>query len=303
MSVAPPFFSHGLTFTILAPLLSGGSVAFPSSSIDVDPSEWFEALQPTWYSASPTLHLAISERLAAAPSPPAHRLRLAASGGARLPESVLLDLQRRLGIPVLEHYGMTEASQISSNLPAPGPCKRGTVGIPPASTVMISDGDGRAVPPGEKGEIRIRGPNVMKGYLNGPEHDRDSFSDGWFRTGDIGSLDEEGFLTLHDRVKEVINRGGESISPFEVEAAALQHPDVREAVAFSVPHPRLGEDVSLAVVLRPGAALDAGEFRRFLSGRLSWNKVPRRVHAIDRIPRGPGGKALRRTLRGLFLGR
>ena len=296
LSIMPPYFSHGLTFTILAPLLSGGSVAFPASYTQVNLAEWFEELKPTWFSASPTTHLAISKMLDSPLSGLKHHLRMAVAGGAPLPEDVRSSLQHGLGIPILAEYGMTETSQISANLPPPGPSKIGAVGIPPAETVIVVGPDGGKVPPGEKGEIWVRGPNVTTGYLNGPELNQAAFSQGWFRTGDIGSFDEEGFLMIHGRIKELINRGGEKISPFDIERVLLNHPDVLEAVAFAVPHPRLGEDVGAAVVLRPGATVSADEFRSFMSAQLSWNKVPRRVHIRESIPKGPGGKALRKKL-------
>ena len=300
LGIASPYYSHGLTFTILASLLSGGSVAFPSSPIDVNLSEWFETLSPTWYSASPTLHLAISEKLESTPSGLKHRLRLASSGGAPLPESVQSKVRHTLGIDILEHYGMTETNQVSANLPPPGPCKSGTVGIPPSDTVIVVGRDGNISPTNQKGEIWVRGPNVMTGYLYGPESNREAFSGGWFRTGDIGSFDEDGFLTIQGRIKELINRGGEKISPFEIEAILLKHPDILEAVAFAVPHPRLGEDVAAAIVLQPGATYTPNEFRRFMSAHLSWNKVPRRVHIMESIPKGLGGKALRNKLKEIY---
>jgi acyl-CoA synthetase (AMP-forming)/AMP-acid ligase II len=296
LSIAPPYFSHGLTFTILAPLLSGGSVAFPVSLTEVNLTEWFEELKPTWFSASPTMQLVISEKLGLTTSGLKHHLRFAVSGGAPLPENVRSSLQEALGVPVLAEYGMTEASQVSANLPQPGLYKSGTVGIPPADTVIIVGPNGENLPQGEKGEILVRGPNVMTGYLNGPELNKAAFSQGCFRTGDIGSFDEDGFLMIHGRIKELINRGGEKISPFEIEAVLLKHPDVLEAVAFAVAHPRLGEDVGAAVVLRPNATVDAGGFRRFMGAHLSWNKVPRRVHIRESIPKGLGGKALRKKL-------
>lgn len=300
LSIAPPYYSHGLTFTILASLLSGGSVAFPSSPTDVNLSEWFETLSPTWFSASPTVHLAISEMLGSASSGLKHRLRLVSSGGAPLPESVQSKLCHTLGIDILEHYGMTEASQVSTNLPPPGPCKSGTVGIPPFDTVIVVGRDGNNSPTKHKGEIWVRGPNVMTGYLNGPKLNQEAFSGGWFRTGDIGSFDEDGFLTIQGRIKELINRGGEKISPFEIEAIILKHPDIMDAVAFAVPHPRLGEDVAAAIVLQPGATYNPDDFRRFMSTQLSWNKVPRRVHIMESIPKGLGGKALRNKLKEIY---
>lgn len=300
LSIAPPYYSHGLTLTILGPLLSGGSVAFPTSLTDVNVVEWFELLSPTWYSASPTMHLVISEMIDTLPAPIKHRVRFTSSGGATMPESVHSAIESKLGIFMLEHYGMTEASQVCANLPSPGPRKSKTVGVPPPDTVMIADPDGNALPQGEAGEVLVRGPNVMKGYLKNPDLNSTVFVNGWFRTGDIGSIDEEGFLQISGRIKELINRGGEKISPFEIEAVLSKHPDVLEAVAFAVAHPRLGEDVGAAVILRPGAAVAAGEFRRFMGEKLSWNKVPRRVHIVESIPRGGGGKILRNKLRELY---
>jgi len=174
------------------------------------------------------------------------------------------------------------------------------VGVPPPDTVMIAGPDGNALPQGETGEVLVRGANVMKGYLKNPDLNSIAFVNGWFRTGDIGSIDPEGFLQISGRIKELINRGGEKISPFEIEAVLSKHPDVLEAVAFAVAHPRLGEDVGAAVILRPGATVAAGEFRRFMGEQLSWNKVPRRVHIVESIPRGGGGKVLRNKLRELY---
>ncbi len=300
LSVAPPYYSHGLTFTILAPLLSGGCIAVPTNTMAINLDEWFDALSPTWYSASPTLHLAISEKLALRATAVRHRLRFASSGGARLSEGVQSAFESTLGFKLLEHYGMTEACQISSNLPPPDPYKTGTVGIPPSGTVIVVGSDGRAMPPGQKGEIWIRGPNVIKGYLNEPALNNTTFAHGWFRTGDVGIIDEEGFLTLQDRTKEIINRGGEKISPFEIENVLLQHSDIMEAAAFAVPHSRLGEDVAVALVLRPGAVIAPEDLRRFMSTKLSWNKIPRRFHIAENIPKGLGGKVLRRKLREVY---
>lgn len=300
LSIAPPYYSHGLVLTILAPLLSGGSVAFPLSLTQVDLEEWFERLGPTWYSASPTMHLVISEALESIPAGLKHQVRFTSSGGAKMTEAVRSKLETKLGIPLLEHYGMTEASQVSANMPGPGPSKPGTVGVPPAGTVMIAGEDGLPLPQGETGEILISGPNVMKGYLNNPVLNQQAFRDGWFRTGDLGYVDPDGFLHISDRIKELINRGGEKISPFEIEAVLIKHPDVLEAAAFAVSHPRLGEDVGAAVVLRPGASVAAAEFRRFMGEQLSWNKVPRRVHVIESIPKGAGGKVLRKKLKELY---
>jgi len=301
LSVASPYYSHGLTFSILASLLSGGSIAVPTNITSINLDEWFDVLNPTWYSASPTMHLAISEKWAFQATAVKHRLRFASSGGARLSERVQSAFEENLGFKILEHYGMTEACQISSNLTQPGHYKSGTVGIPPSGTMAVVGNEGQAMPREQEGEVWIRGPNVMTGYLNEPELNEAVFVNGWFRTGDTGLIDREGFLILKDRTKEVINRGGEKLSPFEIENVLLQHPDVMEVAAFAVPHPRLGEDGAVALVLRPGAVVAPEDLRRFMSAKLSWNKIPRRYHVVESLPKGPGGKVLRRRLRERFI--
>jgi acyl-CoA synthetase (AMP-forming)/AMP-acid ligase II len=258
--------------------------------------EWLGTLQPTWISAGPTVHLAILEKLTSSSHRVGHNLRLVISGGAPLPDHVRVGLHDALHVPVLEHYGATEAAQISANLPPPGPAKTGTVGIPDLDTVMVVGDDGRRLGPGERGEIMISGPTLMSGYLDAPELNKTAFVGGWFRTGDIGSVDGDGFLSLHGRLKEVINRGGEKIAPTEIDVALLAHPDVAEAAAFAVRHPRLGEDVGAAVVLRPGATVTADELRQFLSTQLAWFKVPRRVTIVKHLPKGSTGKVQRRKL-------
>jgi acyl-CoA synthetase (AMP-forming)/AMP-acid ligase II len=298
LSITPVHYCHGLTLTIFAPLLSGGSVAFPESSSRPDIDEWFGALRPTWLSAGPTTHLILWEKMRSRTLPSIdHALRFAVSGGAPLPLNVQTGLQVSLGVPLLEHYGMTEVGQISANLPLPGASKVGTCGIPDPSTVMIVDENGMPLGAAEQGEILIGGSTVISGYLNAPELNKSAFVNGWFRSGDIGSVDKEGFLTLHGRLKEVINRGGEKISPMEIDVALLCHPDVAAAAAFAVPHVRLGEDVAASVVLRPGAAVTPDQLRDFLGTRLAWFKVPRRISIVQALPTGSTGKVQRRKLR------
>ena len=161
---------------------------------------------------------------------------------------------------------------------------------------MIVGEDGRQLAPDERGEILVGGPNVISGYLEAPELNRNAFINGWFRTGDIGSLDADGFLTLHGREKELINRGGEKISPLEIKHALLRHPEVAEAAAFAVPHPRLGEDVAAAVVLREGARVTPLDLREFLTSQLALFKVPRRIVLVDHLPKGTTGKIQRKRL-------
>jgi thioesterase domain-containing protein/acyl carrier protein len=301
LSVSTPFYSHGLKVTVFTPLLTGGSIAIPANPGMVDLREWFHALQPTWYSAAPTLHRAVLDKARASAGLSAkHRLRFVISGGAALPQAVREGLQATLVVPVLEHYGSSEAAQIAANLPPPGPSKPGTCGMPWPGTVMIVDEDGSPVHPGDQGEVWVRGPTVMPGYLNDQDSNRRSFVDSWLRTGDLGSLDADGFLSLHGRLNEVINRGGEKISPGEIDGALLRHPAVAEAAAFALPHSRLGEDVAAAVVLHPGATATSADLRQFLQGGLAPFKIPRRIRILDQLPKGMTGKVQRRRLAEVF---
>jgi acyl-CoA synthetase (AMP-forming)/AMP-acid ligase II len=227
-----------------------------------------------------------------------HRLRFVVSGGAPLPSQVQGGLQAALGVPVLEHYGATEAAQISANRPLPGLAKAGTCGVPEPDTLIVVGADGRELPPGQEGEIWIRGPSLIAGYLDAPELNRTAFVDGWFRTDDLGRLDEEGYLVLVGRKKELINRGGEKLSPAEVDAALMRHSDIIEAAAYSVPHPRLGEDVAADVVLRAGSTVSELQLRNFLRSHLALYKIPRRIRFVGRLPKGATGKVQRQRLGG-----
>lgn len=301
LSVIPISYAHALQLTVFTPLITGGSVAFPINALKVDLSEWLGALMPTWYSAGPTLHLAILEQARSwAGVTSMHSLRFIVSGGASLPQKVCESLQSALGVPVLEQYGASEASTISTNRAPPGPSKPRTCGIPWPDTVSIRGENGRRLAPGEQGEILVSGPTVISGYLNAPELNSAAFVDGWFRTGDIGSFDVEGYLTLHGRLKDFINRGSEKIWPIEIDNALLSHPAVAEAAAFAVQHQRLGEDVAAAVVLHPGTTATSIELRKYLGEKLSSSKVPRRIIIIDQLPKGMTGKTLRRQLSESF---
>lgn len=297
LTVSPVYYSHALTTTVLPPLLTGGSTAFPANATNVDPSEWFGDLKPSWYSAGPTLHLAVLEKIQQCPDARIMQsLRFVSSAGAPLDVSMGQRMQAAFGAPVLEHYGSSETAQIATNRPAPGCSKPGTVGIPWPGIVRIVADDGRELPIGERGEILVGGPSVMSGYLNAPERNRSAFVDGWYRTGDIGSVDAEGFLTLHGRKKELINRGGEKIAPLEIDQAFMRHPEVAQAAAYAVPHPRLGEDVAAAVILRPGAQVTPTELREFLTTQLAPFKIPHRITIVDQLPKGISGKVQRQRL-------
>lgn len=298
LSVSPPYYSHGLKVTVFTPLLTGGSIAVPANASVLALDEWFELLRPTWYSAGPTLHNAVLDKARGfADAQAAHTLRFIVSGGAPLPKDVRDDLQRILGVPVLEHYGSSEAAQMAANRPPPGPNRPGTCGQAWPGTLAVVGEGGRPLPAGEHGEVWVRGPTVMSGYLEAPALNEAAFSNGWFRTGDIGSLDQDGFLSLHGRLGELINRGGEKISPADIDAALLRHPAVAEAAAFAIPHPRLGEDVAAAIVPHPGAQTTPAELRGFLQRELASFKIPHRILILDELPKGTTGKVQRRRLR------
>ena len=256
LCVMPLFHVHGLVASTLATLATGGTVVVPAK---FNPLSFWRVARDygvTWYSAVPTLHQLLLARAEPGSSRPAgaEKLRFIRSCSASLPPQVMHDLEAAFGAPVLEAYGMTEAAhQMASNPLPPGARKPGSVGPGTDVRISIMDGSGRHLNPGERGEVVIQGPNVINGYESNAEANATSFIDGWFRTGDQGFLDADGYLTLVGRLKELINRGGEKISPREIDEVLLAHPAVAEAVCFGVPHPTWGEEVAAAVVLREAA--------------------------------------------------
>jgi acyl-CoA synthetase (AMP-forming)/AMP-acid ligase II len=222
------------------------------------------------------------------------RLRFIRSSSASLPPPVLAELEKTFNVPVIEAYGMTEAShQMTSNPLPPRQRKPGTVGIPIGLEVAIMDEQGLLLPAGRIGEVVIRGPNVTAGYENNPKANAESFTHSWFRTGDQGVMDEDGYLAIKGRLKEIINRGGEKISPREVDEILMEHPAVLQAVTFAMPHPKLGEEVAAAVVLRQGTTASEQELREFSRARLASFKVPRKILIVEEIPKGATGKLQR----------
>lgn len=291
LNLAALFHLHGLMVT-LASLLAGGSVACPPRFDATKFFAWLEELRPTWYTAVPTVHQAILARV------PLHRetiarcqLRVIRSSSSALPPRVRAELEQVFGAPVAESYGMTEAAmQITSNPLPPRERKVGSVGVAAGPELAIIDERGNKLPSGQVGEIVIRGPNVIRGYESDAVANARAFIDGWLKTGDQGYLDAEGFLFITGRLKEIINRGGEKISPREVEEVLMEHPAIAQAVAFPVPHVSLGEDVAAAVVLREGAVASEWTIREFAARRLAEFKVPRQVLIVPSIPTGPTGK-------------
>jgi hypothetical protein len=206
----------------------------------------------------------------------------------------MAELERVFEVPVLEAYGMTEAAhQMTSNPLPPQQRKAGSVGVPTGPEVAIMDEEGRLLANGETGEIVIRGANVTRAYENNPLANQSAFVHGWFRTGDQGLFDEDGYLSITGRIKEIINRGGEKVAPREVEETLLEHPAVAQAVTFAVPHTTLGEDVAAAVVLAPDTSVKEQELRVMILNRLADFKVPSQIIVVDEIPKGPTGKVQR----------
>ena len=294
--VLPMFHGHGLIGAALSTLASGGSVIVPPRFSASEFWKLFREHRATWYSAVPTIHQVLLER-ADSDGAPHSGPRFIRSCSAPLAPTILRKLEKRFGAPVLEAYGMTEAAhQVASNPLPPLPRKPGTVGLGPG--ISIIDETGRHLAANTPGEVVVRGPNVMSGYRNNPEANATAFTDGWFRTGDIGVIDNDGYLALTGRIKDLINRGGEKISPAEVEAVLLEHPAVAEAAVFGVPDPKYGEEVSAAVVLR-GAAT-AQELQAYCGTRLADFMVPKLIHMVSAIPRNAMGKVQRRDLTASF---
>ena len=298
LCVMPLFHVHGLVASTLATLATGGTVVIPAKFSPL--SFWGVAqdVGATWYSAVPTIHQLLLARVKpGAPKPAgASKLRFIRSCSASLPPQVMHDLEAAFGAPVLEAYGMTEAAhQMSTNPLPPAAHLPGSVGIGTDVKISIRNADGQALPPGERGEVCIQGPNVMGGYENNPEANATAFFDGtWFRTGDQGVLDENGYLTLTGRLKEMINRGGEKISPREIDEVLLTHPSVAEAVCFGTPHPTWGEEVAAAVQLKE--PVSEADLLAFCKERLADFKRPKKIHITDAIPRTATGKIQRRVV-------
>jgi len=297
MCVMPLFHVHGLVASTLATLATGGTVVVPAKFNPLSFWRIARDQRVTWYSAVPTLHQLLLARVESGAARPAgaEHLRFIRSCSASLPPQVMHDLESAFGAPVLEAYGMTEAAhQMASNPMPPAARKPGSVGRGTDVQISIMDGAGRHLSTGERGEVVIKGPNVITGYENNAEANATSFTDGWFRTGDQGFLDADGYLTLVGRIKELINRGGEKISPREVDEVLLAHPAVAEAVCFGVPHPTWGEEVAAAVVVRE--PVTEAELLAYCRERLADYKRPKQIHLTEAIPRTATGKIQRRIV-------
>jgi oxalate---CoA ligase len=295
LNIMPLFHIHGLIAAVLATLAAGASVSCTPGFNALKFFAWLEEVHPTWYTAVPTMHQTILSRAARNQSIlEKSRLRLVRSSSASLPSSVMLELEQTFRCPVIEAYGMTEAAhQMACNPLPPRARKPGSVGVPAGPEIAIMGADGALLPAGAVGEVVIRGSNVTGGYLRSANANARAFIDGWFRTGDQGQFDTDGYLHLTGRIKEIINRGGEKVSPLEVDDVLRQHPAVEQVVTFAMPHDKLGEDVGAAVVLRAGTNLGERELQEFAAARLAPFKLPRRIVFVTEIPKGPTGKVQR----------
>jgi acyl-CoA synthetase (AMP-forming)/AMP-acid ligase II len=295
LNIMPLFHIHGLIAAVLASIAAGGETVCTPGFNALKFFAWLDGAAPTWVTAVPTMHQAILSRAERNADILARRkLRFLRSSSASLPPQVMLELEKTFGCPVIESYGMTEAAhQMASNPLPPKPRKPGSVGIAAGPEVAIMADSGELLPHGSLGEVVIRGPNVTKGYEENPEANSKAFTNGWFRTGDQGVLDDEGYLRITGRLKELINRGGEKVSPLEVDEVLMDHPAIAQVVTFAMPHDKLGEEVAAAIVLKEGEAATEREIRDFALKRLADFKVPRKVVILAEIPKGATGKLQR----------
>jgi oxalate---CoA ligase len=295
LNVMPLFHIHGLIAGILAPLSKGGQVYCTPGFNALKFFALMAEVKPTWYTAVPTMHQAILSRAASNAETIANvPLRFIRSSSSSLPPQVLAELETTFKAPVIEAYGMTEAAhQMACNPLPPGKRKPGMVGLAAGPEVAIMSDEGELLAVGDTGEIVIRGDNVTAGYENNPKANAEAFTNGWFRTGDQGMMDAEGYIALTGRLKEIINRGGEKISPREVDEVLMDHPAVGQVVCFGIPHDKLGEEVGAAVVLREGTTATEKELRDFTTKRLAAFKVPSKILFMDEIPKGATGKLQR----------
>jgi acyl-CoA synthetase (AMP-forming)/AMP-acid ligase II len=295
LNIMPLFHIHGLIAGVLAPLAAGSQVCCTPGFNALKFFAWMDEARPTWYTAVPTMHQAILSRAGKNREVIArHPLRFIRSSSSSMPPQVIRELEEVFGAPLIESYGMTEAChQMASNPLPPGVRKPGSVGLAAGPEVAIMDEAGALLPHGEIGEIVIRGANVTAGYESNPKANAEAFTSGWFRTGDQGVMDAEGYVSLTGRLKEIINRGGEKVSPREVDEILMDHPAVAQVVCFGMPHPKLGEEVAAAVVLREGAEATERQLQDFVAQRAADFKVPKKILFMPEIPKGATGKLQR----------
>lgn len=294
MLIMPLFHVHGLLASFLSPLYSGGSAIVPPR---LEPTFWsiFNKHNANWYSATPSMHRLI---LQFPPPDPLPEIRFIRSCSSQLPPSLFTQLQETFKAPIVESYAMTEASHLMASNPlTPGEQKPGSVGLPQGIEMLLLDSDNNTVPQGQEGEVSVRGPNVTKGYLNNEEANASSFTPaGFFRTGDQGKFDEDGYLILTGRLKEMINKGGEKISPVELDNTISQHPDVAEVVCFAMDDEAYGQNVGCAVKFVEGKEVQERELKKWIGEQMAAFKVPEKIWVCENIPKTATGKVQRRMV-------
>jgi acyl-CoA synthetase (AMP-forming)/AMP-acid ligase II len=301
LCLMPLFHVHGLVASTLATLATGGTIVAPKK---FDATAFWRLVREyrvSWYSAVPTIHQLLLARLGNKEKPAgADSLRYVRSCSTALSPDIMHKLEKMFGVPVLEAYGMTEAAhQMASNPLPPRAHKAGSVGPATGIRISIMDDDGHHLSVEARGEVVIQGPNVFHGYENNPEANEKSFSDGWFRTGDQGYLDSDGYLHLTGRLKDLINRAGEKIAPREIDEVLLTHPAIAEAVAFGCPHATLGEEVAAAIVLRQPE--NTAEILKYCRERLAEFKCPKKLYIVEAIPLTATGKIKRSAVAAAIL--
>jgi long-chain acyl-CoA synthetase len=297
MGCLPLFHVFGLTCGLNASVISGATLTLLPRFDAGAALEMIGREKVTIFEGVPTMYSALLHSPARATAD-VSSLRLCVSGGAALPVEVLRQFEEAFGCPILEGYGLSETSPVASFNHPDRPRKAGSIGTPIAGVEMRAvDDSGNDVPQGEVGEIAIRGHNVMKGYWRKPDATAAAIPDGWFRTGDLARIDEDGYFFIVDRKKELIIRGGYNVYPREIEEALHEHPAVAEVAVVGIPHDSLGEEVGAAVALKPGATATPDELKAFAKARVAAYKYPRYVWLVDQLPKGPTGKILRREVK------
>jgi O-succinylbenzoate-CoA ligase len=300
--ILPLFHANGITVSTLSPLLAGGRVTIAGR---FSPKTFFDRLErsrATYFSAVPTIYTMLAD-LPAEVCPNTSSVRFAICGAAPASVELLEKFESRYQIPIVEGYGLSEGTCGTTMNPVDGVRKPGTVGPAlPGQTVRIADADGAPVPDGDVGEVLIAGPTVMRGYLNRPEETAKTLVDGWLHTGDVGRLDEDGYLVLVDRTKDMIIRGGENVYPSEIEAVIYQLPEIAEAAVVGRPDQTYGEVPVLFVALHSGAPLNVEEISEHARKNLSKYKLPVEITVLDTLPKNPIGKLDKPTLRKALTG-
>ncbi|HZA08959.1 long-chain fatty acid--CoA ligase [Mycobacterium sp.] len=298
LACLPLFHVFGMTCAMNAAIAAGAALSLMPRFDPVTAIERIRRDRVTVLEAVPTMYSALLAVADQFPPEATATLRTCVSGGAALPMQVLDDFEKAFGAVILEGYGLSETSPAVSFNHPDAERRPGSIGTPIEGVQMrLVDDDGNEVGPGTPGEIQVKGPNVMKGYWNLPDATQTAIKDGWFCTGDIGRVDEDGYYYVVDRKKELIIRGGYNVYPREVEEALHEHPAVAQVVVIGMPHDSLGEEVGAAVVLKNGASADPEELRNFVKQRVAAYKYPRRIWLVDSLPTGPTGKLLRREVK------